>query len=156
MSIERVREYFQSYGIEDRVLEFNVSSATVVLAAQALGCEPGRIAKTLSFVVRGEPILIVVAGDYKIDNSKYKAEFGEKAKMVAYEDAERLIGHKVGGICPFAVNSNVKVYLDVSIQRFETVYPACGSSNSAIELAIVEMEKYSGYERWIDVCKPIE
>ena len=156
MAIEKVREYFKSFGIEDRILEFEVSSATVELAAAALGCEGKRIAETLSFSVNGEPILIVAAGDAKIANPKYKAQFGTKAAMLSYEDAEKLIGHAVGGVCPFAVNEGVLVYLDESLKRFETVFPACGSSNSAIELSIPELEKYSGFKEWIDVCKDWE
>lgn len=153
MSIERVREYFNKYGIENRILEFDVSSATVELAAQALGCEGCRIAKSISFMVDGGAVLIVCAGDAKIDNAKYKAYFGTKAKMLSYEEASELIGHAVGGICPFATNEGVKIYLDESLKRFETVFPACGSSNSAIELTIPELEKYSSYLAWIDVCK---
>ena len=156
MAIEKVHEYFKSLGIEDRILEFEVSSATVELAAAALGCEGKKIAKTLSFSVNGEPILIVAAGDAKIANPKYKAKFGTKAVMLSYEDAEKLIGHAVGGVCPFAVNEGVSVYLDESLKRFETVFPACGSSNSAIELTIPELEKYSGFKEWIDVCKDWE
>lgn len=153
MAIERVREYFAKFGIEDRIQEFTVSSATVELAAQALGCAPERIAKTLSFYTADGVALIVAAGDARIDNPKYKAQFGEKARMLKFEDAEELIGHAVGGVCPFAVNDGVSVYLDESLKRFETVFPACGSSNSAIELSIAELEKYSGYKEWIDVCK---
>lgn len=153
MAIEKVKEFFKSYGIENRVQEFSVSSATVELAAEALGCEPCRIAKTLSFTVNGSPILIVTAGDAKIDNPKYKAQFGVKAKMPAPEEVEALVGHAVGGVCPFAVNDGVTVYLDESLKRFETVFPACGSSNSAIELNIEELEKYSGFTKWIDICK---
>ena len=153
MSIERVREYFRTFGIEDKILEFEVSSATVALAAEALHCEGCRIAKTLSFHLGEEVILVVTAGDAKIDNAKYKAHFGAKAKMLAFEEAEELIGHAVGGVCPFAVNDGVKVYLDESLKRFETVFPACGSSNSAIELTIPELEKYSGFTEWVDVCK---
>ena len=153
MAIEKVKEYFRKYGMEDRVQEFNVSSATVELAAEALHCEPCRIAKTLSFMVRKEPVLIVAAGDAKIDNPKYKAQFGTKAKMLTSEEVENLIGHAVGGVCPFAVNDEVNIYLDASLKRFRTVFPACGSSNSAIELTIEEMEKYSGFMAWIDVCK---
>lgn len=153
MAIEKVREYFSKYGIEDRILEFDVSSATVELAAKALNCEGCRIAKTLSFHVKEDVVLIVAAGDAKIDNSKYKAYFKTKAKMLAFEEAEPLIGHAVGGVCPFAVKEGVKVYLDVSLKRFETVFPACGSSNSAIELTMEELERYSDYVEWIDVCK---
>lgn len=153
MAIEKVREYFKTKGIEDRIQEFEVSSATVTLAAQALGCDENRIAKTLSFYVKEKVVLIVAAGDAKIDNPKYKAFFGAKAKMLAYDEAEPLIGHAVGGVCPFAVNEGVEVYLDESLKRFETVFPACGSSNSAIELTLDELEKYSGFISWIDVCK---
>ena len=153
MSIEKVRAYFRSVGMEDRVMEFSVSSATVELAAQALGCAPCRIAKTLSFSVNGAPVLIVTAGDTKIDNPKYKAQFGTKAKMLSPDDALNLIGHAVGGVCPFAVNEGVTVYLDESMKRFSTVFPACGSSNSAIEMTMEDLEKYSGYIAWVDVCK---
>lgn len=153
MSIEKVRAYFASQNMEDRVMEFSVSSATVELAAQALGCEGCRIAKTLSFMVDGNPVLIVTAGDARIDNAKYKAQFHTKAKMLSHEQAAELIGHAVGGVCPFAVNPGVSVYLDESLKRFTTVYPACGSSNSAIELTIPELEKHSGYISWVDVCK---
>lgn len=153
MSIEKVKEYFKTFGIENRILEFDVSSATVELAAQALGCEGCRIAKTISFMVDGGAVLIVCAGDAKIDNAKYKAYFGTKAKMLTPDEAVSLIGHAVGGICPFATNEGVKIYLDESLKRFETVFPACGSSNSAIELTIPELEKYSSYLAWIDVCK---
>lgn len=155
MAIEKVKEYFRKYDMEEKVLEFDVSSATVELAAEALHCEPCRIAKTLSFFVGEEPILIVTAGDVKIDNAKYKARFGKKAKMISAEEVETVIGHGVGGVCPFAVNENVTVYLDESLKRFTTVFPACGSSNSAIELTIEEMERYSGYKEWVDVCKMI-
>jgi prolyl-tRNA editing enzyme YbaK/EbsC (Cys-tRNA(Pro) deacylase) len=153
MSIAKVKAFFGKYGMADRVLEFDVSSATVELAAQAVGCEPCRIAKTLSFLADGQPILIVAAGDAKIDNPKYKARFAAKAKMLTPEEAETLVGHAVGGVCPFAVNEGVKVYLDESLKRFPTVFPACGSSNSAIELSIGELEKYSGFDSWVDVCK---
>lgn len=153
MSIERVKAYFKEFGMEEKIQEFQVSSATVELAAKALGCQPQRIAKTLSFLIDGHAILIVAAGDTKIDNPKYKAQFGAKAKMLSPDQVEELVGHGVGGVCPFAVNEGVKVYLDVSLKRFETVFPACGSTNSAIELSMDEMEKYSGYEEWVDVCK---
>lgn len=153
MSIEKVRAYFRDKGMQARVLEFPVSSATVELAARAVGCEPARIAKTLSFMVDSRPILIVTAGDAKIDNHKYKGYFKTKAKMLTPEEAVNLIGHAVGGVCPFAVNEGVTVYLDISLRRFETVFPACGSSNSAIELTIDELEHHSGCEAWIDVCK---
>ncbi len=153
MSIEKVRAYFAEFGMENRILEFPVSSATVELAAQALNCEPCRIAKTLSFNMGGSPILIVAAGDAKVDNAKYKAKFGAKAKMLTHEEAASLIGHAVGGVCPFAVKEGVRVYLDISMQRFETMFPAAGSSNSAIELTIPELERYSGFLDWVDVCK---
>lgn len=153
MSVERVREYFKKFSIEDKILEFNVSSATVELAAKALNCEPERIAKSLSFWGEEGAIIIVTAGDARIDNKKYKAEFLKKAKMLSPEEVEQQIGHKVGGVCPFAVNDKVKVYLDSSLKKFETVFPACGSSNSAIELTIPELEKYSNYIKWVDVCK---
>ena len=156
MAIDKVREYFREYGMEDRIQEFEVSSATVALAAQALGCAPQRIAKTLSFLVDGQAILIVAAGDVKIDNTKYKKQFGTKAKMLSPDEVNELVGHAIGGVCPFAVNEGVKVYLDESLKRFETVFPACGSSNSAIELTIPEMEKYAGEEGWVDVCKLME
>ena len=153
MSIEKVRKYFSSLGIEDRILEFDVSSATVELAAKALNTEGKRIAKTLSFLVGERAVLVVAAGDAKIDNKKFKAFFHTKAKMLSPEQVTELIGHAVGGVCPFAVKSGVDVYLDESLKRFETVFPACGSSNSAIELTIPELEKYSGFKEWIDVCK---
>ena len=153
MSVDRVKQYFAKYKMEDRVLEFDVSSATVELAAAALGCEPGRIAKTLSFQVGDQPILIVSAGDVKIDNSKYKATFGKKAKMLTSDQVVDLIGHAIGGVCPFAVNEGVTIYLDASLRKYQTVFPACGSNNSAIELTIPELEQYSGYKEWVDVCK---
>lgn len=153
MSIEKVREYFGQFGMESRILEFQESSATVELAAQALGCEGCRIAKTMSFIVSEKPILILCAGDTKVDNAKYKAYFGEKARMIQFDQVEGIIGHAPGGVCPFAVNEGVTVYLDESLKLFETVFPACGSSNSAIELTIPDLEKYSGYKAWIDVTK---
>ena len=153
MSIERVKEYFIQYDMEDRILEFDVSSATVELAAQALGCEPRRIAKTLSFKIDDQPILIVAAGDARINNGKYKARFGTKAKMLSADEVETMVGHAVGGVCPFGINEGVKVYLDESLKRFDTVFPACGSGNSAMEMSMEDLEKYSGYEEWVDVCK---
>lgn len=153
MAIEKVKTYFEQYQMADRIQEFDVSSATVELAAAALHCEPQRIAKTLSFMVDDHAVLVVAAGDAKIDNLKYKAQLGKKAKMLSPEEVETLVGHAVGGVCPFAVNEGVEVYLDVSLKRFETVFPACGSSNSAIELTIPELEEYSGYLKWVDVCK---
>ena len=153
MAIERVRAFFKERGMEERIQEFEVSSATVQLAAQALNCEPCRIAKTLSFMVQDMPILIVAAGDAKIDNAKYKAQFSTKAKMLSPEEVENLVGHAVGGVCPFGINQGVTVYLDESLKRFETVFPACGSSNSAIQLTIPELEEHSAFIQWIDVTK---
>ena len=153
MAVEKVKEYFKKYGMESRIREFEVSSATVELAAEALHCEPCRIAKTLSFMVDEHPLLIVAAGDAKIDNPKYKAQFGTKAKMLTPDEVQTMIGHAVGGVCPFALNSGVVSYLDISLKRFQTIFPACGSSNSAIELTIEELEQCSDYAAWIDVCK---
>lgn len=153
MAIEKVRDYFKSFGMENEILEFPVSSATVELAAEALNCEPGRIAKTLSFSVKDSPILIVAAGDVKIDNSKYKAQFGVKAKMLSADNVERLIGHAVGGVCPFAINKNVAIYLDESLKRFPTIFPACGSSNSAIELTPADLERVTLFTSWVNVTK---
>lgn len=153
MSIERVRAYLEPLGMASKIQELPVSSATVELAAQALGVEGARIAKTLSFLVEERAVLIVAAGDARIDNPKYKAYFHTKAKMLTPEQVTGLVGHAVGGVCPFGVNEGVKVYLDESLKRFETVFPACGSSNSAIELSIPELERLSGYDAWVDVCK---
>ena len=153
MSVECVKAYLAQFGMEDRVQEFDTSSATVELAAQAVGCEPARIAKSLSFLVDGHAVLVVTAGDTRIDNPKYKARFGTKAKMLTPEQAVELVGHAVGGVCPFAVNEGVEVYLDESLKRFETVFPACGSANSAIELSCDELERCSQCEEWVDVCK---
>ena len=153
MAIEKVKEYFRQFGMEDKVLEFTVSSATVDLAAQALGVEGARIAKSMSFKIGEEPILIIAAGDARVDNRKYKDTFQTKAKMLTPEEVDKFIGHSIGGVCPFAINDSVTVYLDESLKRFETVFPACGSSNSAIELTIPELEKYSNYKEWIDVTK---
>ena len=153
MAIEKVREYFAGCGMADLILEFDSSSATVELAAQALSCEPRRIAKSLSFMLGEEPILVLTAGDAKVDNAKYKAKFGKKAKMLTPDEVVQFIGHAIGGVCPFAVNDGVTVYLDESLKRFSTVFPACGSSNSAIELTIPELEEHSGFTEWVDVCK---
>ena len=155
MSIERVKEYFKSVGLEDRVREFDVSSATVELAALALGCEGKRIAKTLSFMGPAGPLLVVAAGDARIDNARFKAQFGLKAKMLTPEQAVELVGHAVGGVCPFAVNEGVEVWLDESLRRFETVFPAVGSAASAIELTCDELERCCGanFAAWVDVCK---
>ena len=155
MSIEKVKEYFKKFGIESRIQEFDVSSATVELAAKALNCEPERIAKSLSFMVNEKPTIIVVAGNVKVSNSKFKQQFSTKAKMLSFEEAENLVGHKVGGVCPFGINEGVDVYLDVSLKKYETVFPACGSSNSAIELTIPELEKLSNFKEWIDVGQDI-
>ena len=156
MSFVKAQEHIKKYGLEDRVMEFDVSSATVGEAAKAVGCEEEEIAKTLSFLVEDGPILIVVAGNCKIENSKYKAEFHKKAKMIPFENVEEFIGHGVGGVCPFGINENVKVYLDVSLKAFEVVYPACGSANSAVKLTLEELEKTSNYLKWVDVCKGME
>ena len=154
MSIAAVRDYFAQFGMADNVLEFSTSSATVELAAQAAGVIPARIAKSLSFKVDGKAILIITAGDAKVDNSRYKAQFHTKAKMLTHEEAHELIGHDVGGVCPFALPEDVKVYLDVSMKRFETVFPAAGSSNSAVEMTCDELERYaSNFAAWVDVCK---
>ena len=156
MSIEKVKEFFNELGIEDRIIEFNVSSATVALAAEALGCDGARIAKSLSFKLPDGPIIVVCAGDARIDNPKYKEKFGYKAKMLSPDEVIELIGHTVGGVCPFAIKSGVRVFLDASLKRFKTVFPACGSSSSAIEMTVEELEKYSGYTEWVDVCKILE
>ena len=154
MSIEKVRAYFQELGIAERIREFELSSATVELAAVAVGVEGARIAKSLSFKVGDKPVIIVVAGDAKIDNGKYKAQFHTKAKMLTHEEAHTLIGHDVGGVCPFALPEDTEVYLDVSLKRFGTVFPAAGSDNSAIELTCEELEEYSSnFRQWVDVCK---
>lgn len=156
MSIEKGREHLKKYGAENRVLEFDVSSATVELAAKALNTEGKRIAKTLSFLLSDGAILIVTAGDGKIDNKKFKTTFSQKAKMLTFEQVEEMIGHSVGGVCPFGINEGIKVYLDESLKRFETVFPAVGSSNSAIELTIDELESFSECDGWVDVCKIME
>lgn len=153
MSIEKVREHLKKFDKNKDILEFDSSSATVELAAAALACEPKRIAKTLSFKIENESILIVAAGDTKIDNKKFKDKFHTKAKMLTPDEVLNSIGHAVGGVCPFGIPSDIKVYLDISLKRFTTVFPACGSSNSAIELTIPELETYSGYSEWVDVCK---
>ena len=153
MSIERVKEYFKSVGLEDRVREFDVSSATVELAALALGCEGKRTANPPSYMGPAGPLRVEAAGDARVDNHKFKAQFGLKAKMLTPEQAVELVGHAVGGVCPFAVNEGVEVWLDESLRRFETVFPACGSANSAIELTIPELERYAAPKGWVDVCK---
>lgn len=153
MSIEKVREYLKKFGLDNKIMEFDVSSATVKEAAIALNCKEQEIAKTLSFIVNDRPVLIVTAGDSKVDNSKFKTKFNVKAKMIPFDDVERLVGYAVGGVCPFGVKEDVDVFLDESLKRFDTVYPACGSSNSAIKLSIEELEEASNYKEWIDVCK---
>ncbi len=155
MSIIRVKEYLKKYNLDDKIMEFDESSATVKEAAHAIGCLEKDIAKTLSFLVDDNPIIIVVRGDAKIDNSKYKKEFHKKTKMVSYDMVEEIIGHKAGGVCPFGVNDNVKIYLDETLKSLEYFYPACGSSNSAIKLDKDTLEKIVKYEKWVDVCKII-
>ena len=156
MSLVKAKEYLTKYGLENKIMEFNVSSATVKEAAKAINCKEEKIVKTLSFIVNDIPILIAVAGDSKIDNSKFKSEFKTKAKMIPFDNVEELIGHAVGGVCPFGINENVEVYLDNSLKRFDIVYPACGSSNSAVKLTLDELEKASNCNKWIDVCKSIQ
>ncbi len=151
MAIDKVKQYFKQYKLEDKIIEFDESSATVELAAKALHTEGKRIAKTMSFRLKDRFILIILAGDAKISNSKYKAFFHEKAHMLKFDEVESIIGHPPGGVCPFAINDGIDVYLDESLKRFKTVFPACGSTNSAIELTIEELEKYSNYKEWIDV-----
>lgn len=154
MSIEKVRSYFRQWpGMEEKILEFPVSSATVAEAAKAVVTEERRIAKTLSFMLDDGPILVVAAGDAKIDNKKFKATFHKKATMLKVDELTELIGHPVGGVCPFGIKEGVRVYLDQSLRRFPSVFPACGSANSAIELTIPELEIYSRFEEWVDVCK---
>lgn len=153
MAIDKVKEYFKKFGREKDILEFNESSATVHEAALAIGCDEAHIAKTMSFWIDKNPILIVLAGDSKVDNSKYKQKFSCKAKMIQADELESVIGHAIGGVCPFAINEGITVYLDVSLKRFEYVYPACGSANSAIKLTIPELEKYSNFQEWINVSK---
>lgn len=153
MSLEDVKEYLKQFGAQDRVRELPQSSATVELAAQALGTQPARIAKTLSFLTAEGPVLIVAAGDGKVDNGKYKAVFHQKAKMLTPQQALELVGHPVGGVCPFAVKEGVRVYLDESLRRFATVFPACGSGNSAIELTLPELEAFARPVAWVDVCR---
>ena len=153
MAIERVKNYFRQFNIEHRIIELKESSATVELAALALGCEGKRIAKTLSFKVDNQVLLVVCAGDAKIDNVKFKDTFDVKPKMLSIEEVEPLIGHDIGGVCPFGINEGINVYLDCSLKRFDSVYPACGSSNSAIELTLDELNEYSKSIQWVDVCK---
>lgn len=153
MSFERAKKHLEKYGFENKIEVFEISSATVKEAAKALNCQEGEIAKSITFLVNEKPILIVAAGDAKINNIKFKAEFQTKAKMIAFEEVETLIGHGVGGVCPFGVNKEVRIFLDETLKRFDTVYPACGSSNSTVKLEIKELELASNFEKWIDVCK---
>ncbi|MCI2062794.1 MAG: YbaK/EbsC family protein [Eubacteriaceae bacterium] len=154
MAIEKVREYFRQYDMEDRIMEPEESSATVELAAQALGTEPRRIAKSMSFLVDDGAVIVVMAGDAKVDNRKYKDQFHQKAKMIPFDEVEGVVGHAAGGVCPFAIKDGIKVYLDESMKRFDTVFPACGSGNSAIELTCAELEKYSqNFDSWVNVTK---
>lgn len=156
MSYERARQYLEEKGFADRILLFEVSSATVELAAKAVGTEPGHIAKSLTFKVVDKPVMILTAGDVKIDNAKYRHFFHAKAKMLTFDEVESLIGHAVGGVCPFGIEPGVEVYLDDSLKRYDVVYPACGTDNSAVELSIADLEACSGYREWIDVCKGID
>ena len=156
MSLENAKEHLKKFRLDNKVKEFDTSSATVKEAALALNCKEAEIAKTLSFLVNNKPILIVAAGNRKIDNAKYISKFNEKAKMIKADEVEPFIGHKVGGVCPFGINNDVDVYLDISLKDFDIVYPACGSSNSTVKLTIKELEEASNYKEWIDVCKIIE
>ncbi len=153
MSLQKAKEYLAQFNLADKVQEFNVSSATVELASKALNCEPGKIAKSLTFKLDDKPIMILVAGDKRIDNRKYKNKFNKKAKMLTPDEAKTLIGHSVGGICPFGVNDGIEIYLDESLKDYSTVFPACGSSNSAIELSIEKLEEVVPYKEWIDISK---
>jgi len=153
MSFDKVKQFFEEQGAGDKVLWLEHSSATVELAAEAVGCEPARIAKTLSFLVEDRPILILTAGDVKVDNKKYKELFHTKAKMIPGDLVEELVGHAPGGVCPFVIKDEIDVYLDASLKRFDIVYPAAGSGNSAVRLTILELEQFSAFKEWIDICK---
>lgn len=153
MSFDRAKKHLMKYSLDKRIIEFSISTATVREASSALGCTDGEIAKSLGFLINEKAILVIVAGDQKIDNAKFKNEFKVKAKMIPFDDVERLIGHKAGGVCPFGVNNDVSVYLDESLKKYHTIYPACGSHNSAVKLTIEELEKTSNYRSWVDVCK---
>jgi len=155
MSVQRVKEYFVENGIDKEILEFEQTTATVEDAARAIGCEPERIAKTISLWLNGNPILIVLYGDGKIDNKKYKAEFSEKAKMISYDEVEGAVGYAPGGVCPFGVNEGVRVFADISLRMFDKFYPAAGSANSAVEMNCEELEAYAKIERWVDICKEV-
>lgn len=152
MSFEKAKEHLKKFGYEDRIITFTQVSKTVEQASQLVGCSEGEIAKTLSFLVGSDPIVIVTSGDAKISNSKYKQEFGTKARMVSYDQVEALIGHEVGGVCPFGLNDGVKVYLDVSLREYNIVYPACGDYYSAVRLSPTDFEKLVKVEKWVDVC----
>lgn len=156
MSIENVREYLKEFGVENEIMEFDVSSATAQMAAEAVGSTLGEIAKSLSFLVEDKPIIVVTSGDMKVNSGKFKKEFSTKPKMIPFEETEEYIGHKVGGICPFGVKDGAKIYLDISLKRYDHVYPACGSSNSAIKVTIPQLEEFSRFDRWVDTCKEIE
>ena len=156
MSFEKARKHLEEYGLADNIITLDESSATVELAAKALGCEPAHIAKSLTFMVNEQPVMIVTAGDVKIDNAKYKAKFGVKAKMLTPEQVSELIGHNVGGVCPFGVNNGIDIYLDNSLKRFDCVYPAAGDSHTAVKLSLEELEKASGYKEWVDTSKPMQ
>ena len=153
MSFEKVKAYFDTFGMGDRCIDLKESSATVALAAQALGTEEARIAKTMSFLLDDQPLIVVVAGDARVDNHKYKETFHKKAKMIPGVECEKYIGHRPGGVCPFCLPPHVPVYLDVSLKRFDIVYPAAGTDHSAVKLTIDELEKYSNSKGWVDVCK---
>ena len=153
MSFIKAKQHLEIYKLENCIIEFEESTATVALAALALGVTEGEIAKSLSFLLGDNPILVIVAGDKRIDNHKFKEEFKVKAKMISFEMVESLIGHAAGGVCPFGVNSNVLVYLDISLKKYNYVYPACGTSNTAVKLLIEELETASKYLKWVDVCK---
>lgn len=156
MSLERAKKHLEKFSLEDRIIEFDISSATVALAAAALGTEEARIAKTLSFLTDRGVILVVMAGDVKVDNKKFKTTFATKAKMLSYDDVERLTGHAVGGVCPFGVNEGVPVYLDESLRRFDVVYPAAGTASSAVRLTVAELEMASLAVEWVDVGAPYQ
>ncbi|MCI5578627.1 MAG: YbaK/EbsC family protein [Oscillospiraceae bacterium] len=156
MSFEKARKHLEEYGLADNIITLDESSATVELAAKALGCEPAHIAKSLTFMVNEQPVMIVTAGNVKIDNAKYKAKFGVKAKMITPEQVSELIGHNVGGVCPFGVNNGVDIYLDNSLKRFDCVYPAAGDSHTAVKLSLEVLEKASGYKEWVDTSKPMQ
>jgi len=153
MSLEKAKQHLAKYNLQDQIILLDESSATVELAAAALGVKPERITKTMAFLLDERVILILTAGDVKIDNIKYRQKFSSKAKMVPYENCSELVGHPAGGVCPFGINENITVYLDESLQRFSSVFPACGTGNSAIELTIAQLEQCSNYLEWIDVTK---